>query len=157
MNTYQVPVYRAVITLVFGLQLVVGLVMLTSILRGDLSLVLFALIWWATFAFIGFQFFFRMAYRLEADSDRLLWKSVFRSGSIPLSQLRRVRTRSSVAKFERSLGPPVSIYVGRGFDEFMRVLAEREPRLEIKIGRWARMAEWEVRLPFWRAGKRKTD
>jgi len=107
MNTYQVPVYRAVITLVFGLQLVVGLAMLSSILRGDLSLVLFALIWWAIFAFIGFQFFFRMAYRLEADSHRLLWKSVFRSGSIPLSQLRRVRTRSSVAKFERSVGPPV--------------------------------------------------
>jgi hypothetical protein len=156
MDRYQPPLYRPMTVLVYVLCIGFGVIMLLSLLAGEGPPVLIAVLWWAVFVGVGYQIFFRTAYRLEIDSDSLRWNSVFRSGCIPLSQLRRVRTRSSIALFEPMAGRPVTTFAVKGFRDFARALTERQPGLEVRIGWWARMAEWNLGPSAWRSDGTRT-
>jgi hypothetical protein len=151
MNRYQPPLYRPIVLLVYGFCIALGVVMLLSLLAGEGPPAVVAVLWWAVFAAVGYEIFFRTAYRLEIDSDTLVWRSILRSGRIPLSQLRRVRTRSSIAIFEPMVGRPVATFAVKGFRDFARALANRQPGLEVRIGWWARLAEWNLGASAWKS------
>jgi hypothetical protein len=49
------------------------------------------------------------------------------------------------------VGRPVATFAVKGFRDFARALANRQPGLEVRIGWWARLAEWNLGASAWKS------
>jgi hypothetical protein len=91
----------------------------------------FLVIFVAGWAYLSYWIAFRAIYRLDLTAAELRWKSLVRSGAIPLSQLESVRFRRAGQVVISSAGrKPLRVAARAGMAEFIADLKQAAPHIE---------------------------
>ena len=105
----------------------------------------FFLVWLIVMSYGLYQHIYRIAYELKCTDNVLVWKSPLRTGTAPLSALRRIYSRAgTLGVIEVADGSRIQIYVQKGFLTFVSRLAERNPNIDVRLNWYVRLIE---RLP----------
>jgi hypothetical protein len=144
--TYRMyPLYRAQVLLMMSAFAVMAVV-LPCLHHGPPGW--FTTLWIAGVVWNGYWFLLRVVYRLDLSNDQLEWRTPLRHGTVPLSQLREVRSMrggGNLAVFVTAGGDSPRALVRRGFSEFTATLQQATPGLQVRLG-------WQGRLAARRGG-----
>ena len=102
----------------------------------------FFLAWLIVMSYGLYQHLYRIAYELKCTDNLLIWKSPLRSGTVPLSALRRIYSRGgTLGVIEMADGSRIQIYAQKGFLTFVSGLAERNPNIDVRLNWYIRFIE----------------
>jgi len=102
----------------------------------------FFLAWLIVMSYGLYQHLYRIAYELKCTDSVLVWKSPLRTGTAPLSALRRIYSRAgTLGVIEVADGSRIQIYAQKGFLRFVSALAERNPNIDVRLNWYIRFIE----------------
>ena len=137
--------YRILLVGVFGFMCLVGTPMLLSSLAiGAGPPPWFAIVWIAILGWNVYWWIFRVTFALKVEGDRLYWQGAFRAGSLPLTDISRLRPSgfgSAIEVIESTDGSTILVWTRRGFGSFCQALQSRRPDLQVRLGWQARLAD----------------
>jgi hypothetical protein len=149
--TYRVPFFRIGQSFLIGWSIAFGIVVVGGAAASGAPLPAIAVMAVFAVGFAAFIFWYLnwLAYELKCSDDSLTWKTLFRSGSVPLGDLRRIRWGvTNVGTLEVSDGRRIRVLAQKGFGAFATKLADRCPSLAVQISWLSRLQE---RFPGWTA------
>jgi len=101
------------------------------------------LIWAAVICWNVYWFLLRFAYAVDVEEGTLRWRAPLRSGSLSISELRRVRPSrifSNIEILETGDGARLPVWAVKGFGRLMGAVVSERPDLPVLLslqGRWA--------------------
>ena len=139
--------YRISLFMGTALFLLVALLVGQKVLSPDQSAGerAFFVLWLIVMPYALYQNLYQIAYELQCSDNLLTWRSPLRTGTVPVSELRRIYSRrGSLGVVEAADGRRIQIYLRKGFSTFVSRLAQRSPSIDVSLGWYARLIE---RLP----------
>lgn len=145
---------RALLAVVLGLMTLIGVPALVwSMATNSGPPLWFAIAWMAILAWNFYWWVFGLVVKLRVVGDVFEWQGVVRRGSVPLSNVVRLRPSglgSGMEIVEMADGTHILVWVRRGFRAFCDALREVRPDVEVRIGSQGRLADgWPA---WWTSG-----
>jgi hypothetical protein len=102
----------------------------------------FALFFTGCVLWVGYWFGFRIAYWIEARPDRLAWRTAFRSGSLPIDDVRAIYSSAPLSGMGvlRTTKGRIFIFPTRYFPQFADRMGELYPAIDVRLGKLSRFS-----------------
>jgi hypothetical protein len=155
MVEFRPPLGKGPIVAIFVIFGIAAIVLVTATVGDGTQSppVAFTVLWLAALGWNAYWWLFRIAVALRIDGYVLYWNAPFRSGAIPLADLkgiRPLRLASNVEVFDHSAGRPVLVMATKGLGAFLDAVSVARPDLPVRLGWQGRLAERTGGWPPWR-------
>ncbi len=145
--------YRLQVLVMMAIFVVAAAGLIVASIRGgrDLPPIWFRVGWIGIVFWVGYWFLLRVIYRLEVRDRELRWEAPLRRGSVPVSEivrLRPFRLGSNMEVIETEGRGRLLTFAMKGLDQFAQALEGLNPDISHRFGVFARIA---FRMPWARS------